>query len=430
MCSHSKLKVGDGEDKISQLPDVLLSHILSFLTTKQAVRSSILSTRWNNIWASVPSLDLVHYYCNEIRRNVVELDLLVRVFEDTVEKIELPKTIFLCKTLVALKLNFNCFIYAPPESGCFPNLKVLHIRLDCPDKDFMEKLFTFFPLLEDLTIDGVLSSDISGTFKLVVPELKRLTIDFASYMSLEEPYMSYEDPYEYYFSINAPKLEFLNLKVDFLPSIVFEDAKSLVKAVLSFSHHVAIQHEHYDDRATTLLAAISNVQHLTLSVQSLAIFGEISNPGERRTPAQATCATSAEPTTWRTPGGCRDGCVADPRPEEARCTRCRGRARQGVCLLLCVRRRLELRCLLLCVRSGWACGGDWGARRRRRLGCVRSCCSSSAQRKNLGAQRRNGSLVMKRKRDQAGQLEGRSVSGLLGLGEMEMGRKERKLQRG
>ena len=81
-----------------------------------------------------------------------------------------------------------------------------------------------------------------------------------------------------------------------------------------------------------------------------------------------------------------------------------------------VRRRLELRCLLLCVRSGWACGGDWGARRQRRLGCVRSCCSSSAQRKNLGAQRRNGSPVMKRKRDQAGQLKGRKRLWASGFG--------------
>ncbi|XP_004288754.1 PREDICTED: putative F-box/LRR-repeat protein At5g41840-like [Fragaria vesca subsp. vesca] len=314
MGSHSKLKVGgDGEDKISQLPDALLSHMLSFVETEQAVRTSILSTRWKNIWASVPSLFFVHccckergssnhavfvsfvdralhcrglldiqrfylrYYCfsvdlsridgwirNVIRRNVVELKLCVRVYEDTVEKIELPKTIFLCKTLVILKLNFNCFIYAPPESGCFPNLKVLHIRLDCPDKDFLEKLFTFFPLLEDLFIYGRLSSDISGTFKLFVPELKRLKIDFASNMS-------YEDPYEYYLSINAPKLEYLDLRVDFLRSIVFDNAKSLVKAVFSFSHRDAIELERYGYRATTLLAAVSNVQHLSLSVHSLAV---------------------------------------------------------------------------------------------------------------------------------------------------------------
>ena len=172
MGSHSKLKVGgDGEDKISQLPDGVLSHVLSFLPTKHAVRTSILSTRWKNIWASVHCLDLEHYYCDErrsrhagfvssvdrvlycessdiqrfrlhyhclsedlsridgwiltaIRHNVVELDLRVRFQGYKVEKIELPKTIFLCKTLVVLKLNLksNCFIYAPPESGCFPNL--------------------------------------------------------------------------------------------------------------------------------------------------------------------------------------------------------------------------------------------------------------------------------------------------------------------
>ncbi|KAL6197612.1 hypothetical protein ACLB2K_033219 [Fragaria x ananassa] len=71
--------------------------------------------------------------------------------------------------------------------------------------------------------------------------------------------------------------------------------------------------------------------------------GKISNPGERRTPAQATCATSAEPTTWRTPGGCRDGCAADPRPEEARCTRCRGRRRPGALAAGMGARRRQLR---------------------------------------------------------------------------------------
>ncbi|KAL6199011.1 hypothetical protein ACLB2K_028799 [Fragaria x ananassa] len=65
-----------------------------------------------------------------------------------------------------------------------------------------------------------------------------------------------------------------------------------------------------------------NNNHLTGVLQVRFSPGKV-------TPAQATCATSAEPTTWRTPGGCQDGCAPDLRPEEAWCTRCRGRARQG-----------------------------------------------------------------------------------------------------
>lgn len=46
------------EDKISNLPDPLLSHILSFISTRDAVRTSSLSTRWNSIWSSVSTLNL------------------------------------------------------------------------------------------------------------------------------------------------------------------------------------------------------------------------------------------------------------------------------------------------------------------------------------------------------------------------------------
>ncbi|KAL6221412.1 hypothetical protein ACLB2K_009163 [Fragaria x ananassa] len=265
MGSHSKLKVGgDGEDKISQLPDAVLSHMLSFLPTKHAVRTSILSTRWKNIWASVPTLNLEHYYCDQRRS-------LHAGFVSSIDRV------LYCESsdIQRFRLHYYCLsedlsrIDGWIRTAIRRNVVeldlcvwVLHIGVDCPDKEFMEKLFTFFPLLEDLSIDGRLSSDISGTIKLFVPELKRLRIDIDSDLT-------FEDPYEYYFSINAPKLEFVNLKMDFLPSIVLDNAKSLVKAVLSFSHHDAIEHEHYDDRATTLLAAISNVQHLSLSVHSL-----------------------------------------------------------------------------------------------------------------------------------------------------------------
>ncbi|KAG8379835.1 hypothetical protein BUALT_Bualt07G0130700 [Buddleja alternifolia] len=45
-------------DRISNLPDELLCHILSFLPTKKAVATAILSTKWKNLFPLIPNLQL------------------------------------------------------------------------------------------------------------------------------------------------------------------------------------------------------------------------------------------------------------------------------------------------------------------------------------------------------------------------------------
>ncbi|XP_009334055.2 LOW QUALITY PROTEIN: F-box/LRR-repeat protein At4g14103 [Pyrus x bretschneideri] len=311
MCSKSNSQA-TGKDRISELPDAVLCHILSFVPTKYSVRTSILSTRWKSICGSVPNLDfefeqmsttwkeeymsnyvgflmfvdwilslrdsldiqkfrlhcycrvedfsrIVGWICTAIRHNVVELDLCVYSDNVVCPTFELPQCVFMSKTLVVLKVKSNCITYAPPTSGCFPSLKFLDVKVDYPEDDSVGELFACCPVLEDLSIDATIRDALILSFKVSVPELKRLRMTFFSDMIVGKDFM-------YDISINAPKLENLDIKQDSLSVYLFENLNSLVKGSVDlYYHHGQFWDDEVSERATVLLEAFSNVKCLSIS---------------------------------------------------------------------------------------------------------------------------------------------------------------------
>jgi hypothetical protein len=56
---NKKAAAASGEDRISDLPDALLHHVLSLLPVDQAVQTSVLARRWRHLWKGMPALRLV-----------------------------------------------------------------------------------------------------------------------------------------------------------------------------------------------------------------------------------------------------------------------------------------------------------------------------------------------------------------------------------
>ncbi|RZC63628.1 hypothetical protein C5167_025382, partial [Papaver somniferum] len=66
------------EDRISNLPASLLLHILSFVDTRDAARTSVLSKRWKYIWRSIPILG---FQCRNSSQTDRFMDFVDRTLE-------------------------------------------------------------------------------------------------------------------------------------------------------------------------------------------------------------------------------------------------------------------------------------------------------------------------------------------------------------
>ncbi|CAL9243417.1 unnamed protein product [Arabidopsis halleri] len=217
-------KVSHEEDRISQLPEHLISEILFHLSTKDAVRTSVLSTNWRNLWQSVPGLDLEpiefsnfdafvsfverffdshrESWIRKLRLNYCSphgrLDLSSWIDAVTTRRIqhldvrffcgnEIPLSLYTCQTLVHLRLSEVTLSSA--EFVSLPCLKIMRLLyITYPNETTLQKLISGSPVLEVLTIVRSSNDDDKANVLLVRSHtLKRVYINDGIQVVIDAP---------------------------------------------------------------------------------------------------------------------------------------------------------------------------------------------------------------------------------------------------
>ncbi|XP_023633935.1 putative F-box/FBD/LRR-repeat protein At4g00315 isoform X3 [Capsella rubella] len=212
MSRKKKCTKCEDKDKISQLPDEVLMKILLRLPTKTAVSTSILSKRWEYLWMWLPKLEYGCSYrygeCERLERFIswslplhrapviesLRLKLCIRNVEPhaielwvafavshcirelslsflscTDDSARMPSSLYICKSLVILKLKREVLIDVP-RMACLPSLKTLVLRrVTYSNANSLHKLLSSCPVLTDLVLERG-GDDHFGTWKALYCE--------------------------------------------------------------------------------------------------------------------------------------------------------------------------------------------------------------------------------------------------------------------
>ncbi|CAF1898987.1 unnamed protein product [Brassica oleracea var. botrytis] len=181
-------------DKISGLSDDLLVKILSFVPTKVAVSTSVLSKRWECLWMWVPTFedintDIKDRYRVSVHKNLLShrapiIESLRLKFclgslqpEDIKQWVVSRCVRVLSTTLVTLKLEGNKILVDVPPTVCLPSLATLQLLcVTYFDEASLRMLLSNCPVLEDLVIERDTADDNAKGLVVVVPSLQRLSL--------------------------------------------------------------------------------------------------------------------------------------------------------------------------------------------------------------------------------------------------------------
>ncbi|KAF9588378.1 hypothetical protein IFM89_016172 [Coptis chinensis] len=241
-----KLKTDNNGDRISSLPNNLLHEILALLDMKQVVQTSVLSTRWRDLWTSIPTLNFNSTVFLESRRKTAKDKDRFMDFVD--QHCLLPFHYLL--TIVDVGLTSKLFSSAP--------VLELLIVVDCRFREKMKNLIISSLKLKYLVIENC----CDGYDKFVKQAYCKITIFAPNLVSLRlKDHLGRDYSIEYFPSlVNAN----IDMEKEILVEIDFETALISTK-----------EKDEYAKRVIRYLNAVCNVRALTVSPWLLEV---VSNP--------------------------------------------------------------------------------------------------------------------------------------------------------
>ncbi|KAG8363737.1 hypothetical protein BUALT_Bualt19G0053400 [Buddleja alternifolia] len=220
-------------DRLSELPESLLVHIISLLPIEYAVRTGVLSTRWINLWHHIDNIVIISPF---IHHSIVDRTLM-RLTSPNIKKFSIssPTQVLdkwlhwlYLRNVEFLKLDNRGRMYTAPE-WFFHNSSLVHLGITNWDiknlgsvvswtclktlslskvlisDDQISKILSGCPVLEDVVLDSIISyvyshADIVTRLNIVSPSVKKLTVIPVEDIETIE-----------FLEINAPSVRYLEI---------------------------------------------------------------------------------------------------------------------------------------------------------------------------------------------------------------------------